>query len=249
MVYGKRMLYNRVFNSTVTIALFLESISAIGKIPKDSGAFNDINRDSVFASYQYRDLTGYAAASILLIDNKNFYYKDGTDLEEYFSSGMWKIKKDTLILTSHFDRNNIPVSVTEYSSDFTDSVDIKWVRNINGDIVKDATIYFNGDSSKNSCMPVFSNCKRNKGVIGKIKIVFNNCSTSWYELKNEFASQIEPVLKLDFVLDKYVFMEEKRYLIREQGLYELQEKEIFTNGEKRIVLTKVNSRFFKKIKL
>jgi hypothetical protein len=206
-----------------------------------------IVKDSIFAAYQYRASDGLAGATIKLKCDKSFSYSTGTDIQQSFSSGKWNIVKDTLILTSFFKRDNIPVTIKEIKTETKDSLVISWVKNLNNDVVKDATVYFNNDTLA-GCMPVFDDCKVMSGSIKKIKLAFNNnCSTRWYELKDVTINKIDPIVNVDFPFDSYVFLADKKYLMGKKGLYELQEKVKNVKGTAKGFLIKEKS-FFKRIK-
>lgn len=205
------------------------------------------SRDSIFAFYQYRTLEGFAGTSIKLNQNKSFYYSTGTDIQQSFSSGMWEIVKDTLILKSFINRDDIPVTITEITTEHEDSITIGLIKNLNGDIIKDATVFINGDTTIN-CMPAFDDCRFIKGSIRKVKLAFNNnCSTKWYELKNESTSRIEPIVNVDSPFNSYVFLSNKKYIIKKKGLYELREKIKKVNGNEKKILVK-EPFFYKRVK-
>jgi len=206
------------------------------------------DRDSIFASYQYRTSDGFAGTTIKLKYDKSFSYSTGTDIQQSVSSGKWKIVKDTLILRSFFKRDDIPVTIKEIKTGTKDSLVISWVKNLNNDVVKDATVFFNDDTLA-SCMPVFDDCKAMNGSVKKIKLTFgNNCSTRWYVLKDVTIDKIEPIVNVDFSFDSYVFLADKKYLIGKKGLYELREKVKKVNGKTKVFFIKENSFFYKRIK-
>jgi len=206
------------------------------------------NKDSVFASYQYRSPDGLAGTFIKLKYDKSFSYFTGTDIQQSFSSGKWEIIKDTLILNSFIKKDDIPIAMREMRVAPKDSLVVDWVKDLNGDIVKDATVFFNGDSVL-SCMPVFDECKVKAGSVKKIKLAFsNNCTTKWYGLKDIASNRIEPILNIDFPLNKYVFLTNRKYLIRKSGIYELREDVRKVNGKEKAFLVREVSFFYKLMK-
>ena len=202
--------------------------------------------DSVFARYGYLAPGGLAALFIELEDNSNFHYTSGTDIQRYFSIGKWKIIKDTLILTSSLNRGEIPVELNEQVSGASDSLRIGLVKNRFGDVITGAVIFINNDTTK-SCMPAFENeCDFLKGSVDKIKISFNNnCSTKWYEI-GKSVTELYPVLSVSFSLDNYIFFSNKKFLIREEGLYELREQIKRVKGKEFVSLVRDNSYFIKR---
>jgi len=171
----------------------------------------------------------------------------GSDLEQSFSNGIWEFRKDTLILKSGLDKNNIPLLIREYKGEKKDSLSIAWMTNQNDEVVKDVMFFYN-DSIQN-CMPVFDECRFRSGTIKRIKAVFsNNLYSRWYTIKDAAVTYIEPVLPLDFSLDKYIFLKNKKFLLKKGGLYELKEVKKKIKGKYRSTLIRNTSVFYERSK-
>lgn len=209
---------------------------------------NHLNsKDSIFASYRYRSPDSLAGTTITLKRDKTFSYSSGTDLQQVFSSGHWRMTKDTLFLINFINREDIPFTIKETETSIKDSLTIEWVKNLQGDIVKDAIVFINGDTTK-SFMPAFSECTFAIGSVKKIKLAFNNkCTTKWHELTNESANKIEPIVNIDFPFNSYAFLAPQRYLVKKNGLYELNETVEKNSGRQTKTLIR-GSIFYKKIK-
>ena len=222
--------------------------SAINKAPiKSDINSTQLDNDSIYATYQYVSSTGFFSTTISLKRNYIYSYSSGTDIGEYVSSGQWEKVKDTFVLTSFLKKNDLPMTLKESIEESSDSFNINWVRNLNGDVMKDAIAVLN-DEEQDTCMPIFDECKFKKGAVKRIKFKFiNNMSTQWYALKNNKSTKVEPVLDVNFRLDNYVFFDKKKYLKVKNRLYEL--KEINPVGE---VIDRQNSvdtsYFLKRIK-
>lgn len=218
-------------------------------IGNHNGFFNEIGciRDTIFRVYHHLSPDGHAGSAIKLKNDKTFSYSTGTDVQQFTSSGKWEIKNDTLILNSFLKRDDIPFVIKESAFGSLDSLTIAWVKNLNGDVVKDATVFVNDDTSA-SCMPVFDNCVFPIGSVKKLRFTFNNCSTDWYFLKNMGANKIEPVVNVDFYLDGYVFLHNQKYFMTKSGLYELKESIDRSNGQEPNSLIRDPSLFYKRIK-
>jgi hypothetical protein len=221
-----------------------------GNTKRDDKKTNDAfySKDSIFAAYQYRTSDDLAGTAIDLKYDKSFLYFTGTDVQQSFSSGNWEMVKDTLVLRSFIKKDEIPVTIKESTSAHRDSLIIEWVNNLQGDIVKGATVFINGDNSE-KCMPVFDECKFAVGSVRKIRLTFgNNCSTKWHEIKNAGTNKIETIVNVNFSLDSYVFLANKKFLIRKKGLYELREVVKKIKGKEKIFLVQESSFFYKRIK-
>jgi hypothetical protein len=156
--------------------------------------------------------------------------------------------KDTLVLRSFIKRDDIPVTIIESASGHKDSLIIDWVKDLQGDIVKGATVFINGDTLE-KCMPVFDECRFLVGSVRRIRLTFNNNSSSkWYELKLGDANKIEVTLNVDFSLDSYVFLSNKKFLLRKKRLYDLREEVKNINGKEEVFLVQESSFFYKRIK-
>lgn len=227
---------------------FLGCLLLINVVNGYNKEFLNCTRDSTYATYQYRDSDGFSGTDISLNYNKNFYYSTGTDLQQFFSKGTWFIIKDTLILRSSIQKDEIPITIKVVSEEPQDSLIIDQVKNMNQDIVKDATVYFNNDTLKR-CMPVFNECTAIRHGIRKIKLTFNNNAlTKWHELGNIENGKIQVIVNVDFSLDNYKFLADKKYLIKKEGLYELREEVSNINGKENILLIKESLLFYKRIK-
>jgi hypothetical protein len=224
-------------------------LSLIGYSQTDKGRIKGgmSGKDTLFAVFNWKSADGYSWARIELKFNKKFNYSSGTDLQQSFSYGFWEFRKDTLFLKSDLERSNIPLLFRESRAEKRDSLYVGWVKNLNGDVVKDAALFYN-DSITN-CMPVFDECRFYKGTIKRLKAVFsNNLSTQWYEMNDTSATYIEPVLNLSFSLDKYVFFANKRFLLSKKGLYELDEVKRRHKGKVSTFFVKNTSFFYKRLK-
>jgi hypothetical protein len=76
----------------------------------------------------------------------------------------------------------------------------------------------------------------------------NNSSSKWYELKLGDANKIEVTLNVDFSLDSYVFLSNKKFLLRKKRLYDLREEVKNINGKEEVFLVQESSFFYKRIK-
>jgi len=110
----------------------------------------------------------FAGICLQLKIDSNYLYSQGTDIHTSTSNGIWKIKKDTLILNSSIQKNNLAISIQEITSQKSDSlVFIEIPTNLSNDLMPDATIYINDDTLKH-CMPAFINdCRFLKRAIKK----------------------------------------------------------------------------------
>jgi hypothetical protein len=219
----------------ILMTIGILSISLIGR--------SQVN-DSLFAVFNYLTPDGYGWIRIELMVNKTFVYTRGACMDHFFSNGHWKIKKDTLILNSDMQKNNIPVMIRESKAETRDSLYIGLATDLSGYLVKDAGFFYN-DSIK-SCMPAFDECRFYKGTVKRIKATFSNgLSSDWYTIKDPSTTYIEPVLNLNFALDRYFFLTNNKYLVQGKGLYPLYETIKKIRGKDKAVLVKDTALYFK----
>ena len=228
--------------AALSISLFVCSQDGNRQI-KTSATGND----SLFAAFNHKSSDGYGWISIQLKYNKTFNYLSGTDVQQVFSHGTWEFKKDTLILSSDLDKNNLPLFLKEFKTKKKDSLYIGWVKDLNNDVVKDATFFYN--DTIETCMPVFDECSFYKGTVKRIKAVFsNNASSDWIAISDTSVTYIEPILGLNFSIDKYVFLSNKKFLLTKKGLYGLNETKRKVKGKDKIIFIKDASDFYERMK-
>jgi hypothetical protein len=166
----------------------------------------------------------YSGICLELRADHTYLYSSGTDLHTDSSSGKWQFNKDTILLNSSIQKNDLPISIEEVISKNSESlIFIPILKNFSKDLVKDAIIYVNEDTAK-YCMPVFKNdCKFVKGSVNKIRIVLsNNISSKWYSLNDSNCDTLKITVNTKNYLDNYIFMKNLKFVISPKGIIPLE---------------------------
>jgi hypothetical protein len=201
--------------------------------------------DSIYAKYVFVSHSDEGSITLVLKKNNTYSYTLDNHLESFFSSGNWIIRKGALILNSFIQKDNLPVTIKEKklisSSEF---LEIDWVKNLNSDVVKDAQILINGDTS-NTCMPVFKNdCRiKREGLTSILIRLSNNIISKWQNIKSTSSTNIEITVNITFPLSTYIFFNKEKFIILGEKLYVVPQKNV---KSKRV--TKSSKYFLTKIK-
>jgi hypothetical protein len=180
-------------------------------------------KDSIYAYYINTAPGGLALESITFKKNHTFTYLSGNDIQQISTKGTWKKIKDTFIVNSFVQRNNLPISIREFNDAASDTLIFDWVKNPNGDIMKGASIFINGDTTK-GYMPVLDECRFVKGTVKKIRLTFDNSTSSkWYYLENRNAARVAVTINVNEPLVEYIFFHQMKFLVRQDRLYRLNE--------------------------
>jgi hypothetical protein len=175
---------------------------------------------AIIGNYQYLSSDKLSGQSLELGSDHTFKFYSGGDLSTYHSDGKWILKKDTLILVSTIQKDDIPVQVKEEVIDsIKDYIVFNWVNNADNDAMI-ATLSFNGDTSS-ICDPLIDyNCKMKIGSVDSILLKLgNNAVSKWYKVRNRNLNKIKITVPVHDVLAKYLFLEGERFLFRNGNLY------------------------------
>jgi hypothetical protein len=159
--------------------------------------------DSVYAVYSWEvhdDVHG-AYGEIILTKGRRFSYISASPLSnQEFSEGTYYLKKDTLILNSDLQYNNIMVKIEYIDSSKTDSnyKRINFPRNILGDTLTDGYYLINYDSSLSGMFfPDFPITTRDRILLDsmhhfKVKINRADFGSDWIPVQknNKFINVI-----------------------------------------------------------
>lgn len=182
--------------------------------------------DSVYAEYRFISPYKNGFESIVLKKDKTYNYVLENHIQHFSSAGKWEIRKDTLVLNSAVQKNDLPIIVKEDSIyNNAEYLQIDWVKNLQGDVMHDATIFINGDTSK-SCMPVFENsCKIKKGDLKSLQIqLSNNVTSQSYTLKSTNTNHLTITVYLNYSLGMYIFFSNDKFIISGKKLYPTEQK-------------------------
>ncbi|MFC4262330.1 DUF5004 domain-containing protein [Ferruginibacter yonginensis] len=200
--------------------------------------------EDIFVEYRYISPSNDGVISLILKKDRTYTYLLSNHLQRFSSGGKWEIKKDTLTLNSFIQKNSLPVKVKADSiKTSSEYLRIDWVKNTAGDIVKDAEILINGDTSK-SCMPTFdSDCKIKVGELMQLKVrLSNNVTSKWQNIKSSRINHIEITLDVPFALDSYIFYDKEKFILVGNKLYgteQLKNKTRLLTRNTKYFLTKV----------
>ena len=211
---------------------------------------NQIDSDTVFATYKCNKNDRKGIESIILYTNGRFHYSFRHHIYEMFSSGKWVIENKILLLNSIFQKDDLPIKIllnetksnTEYGS-------FEWIRNSNRDILKDAQVRINYDTL-NSCMPIFeAQCKFKRKEIQSIQVkLSNNVTSKWYKVQqSEKLTNIVITADIDFPLESFVFFDNVKFMLSGNKLYATKGKTIYVNGIESFELIPDKKYYFNKV--
>lgn len=166
---------------------------------------SDTKADSLFAVYTWEAHDDYhsAAGEIVLTKKGRFFYKAFYPLNSHeYSEGAYRIKKDTLILTSDFQADNMKVAINYVDTTTSDSAYIRltFPQNQNGDTLYNAYYFINGDTSVNGHYdPMLPYNRELLTSIKSIKVAFyeTNCGSMWMPI-----NQADKFIKVTLLTDK-----------------------------------------------
>ena len=167
----------------------------------------------------------YFGTSLELKKDSSFSFSAGMHLQKYYSNGKWEKRKDTIILNSNFQKQDLPITIQEITTGNRDSlVFVDVTTNLSGDLIKDAIIYINNDTI-NKCMPAFEkDCKITKGILKTLKIeLSNNITSKWHKITSSNCDTIKVVVLTSKLLDNYAFLQQSKLLITSTGLIPLEQ--------------------------
>ena len=105
--------------------------------------------DSLLAVYSWSAGNQYHTAwgKLFLFKNKRYKYSSFYPFaNEEYSEGNYKFRKDTLILNSDFQANNLPIRI-EYSDTDIQDRPLSFLRNLDGVLLRQARYFLNNDTS------------------------------------------------------------------------------------------------------
>ncbi len=159
----------------------------------------------------------YAWLEIELFKNHTFHYKGGDDLTgNKFSEGEWVKKKDTIILNSSLDSENVPVTI-KYIRSGTGAgrrSKIMPIKNLNDSLLVLTGVLINSEAS--FCMPHLDTCL---GVafkkIDSIKVCFfeTGLNSKWVRVTEENYDQLQIVADINFDPLEYRPIYNEKYII------------------------------------
>lgn len=161
--------------------------------------------DSLFAVYSWEAHDDYhsAGGEIILTKSGRFSYKAFYPLNSYeYSEGDYRIKKDTLILTSDFQTDNMKVAIDYVDTTTSDSTytRLTFPQNQNGNTLYNAYYFINGDTSVNGHYdPMLPFNRELLASIKSIKVAFYeiNCGSMWIPV-----NQADKFIKVTLLTDK-----------------------------------------------
>lgn len=188
-----------------------------------SSCAQSLRPSEVTGRYKYISTDSLSGIRLELTKDGMFQYSAGGDVQTMYSSGKWKLNKDTLIMNSSIDRKNIPIAVKEEIVDsIRTNVKVELVQNLDGEALENAVFRFNNDTL-NECVPFFeSDCGLKIGSINNLRVELNNgVSSKWVELKNKRANLLKVTVSIHGMLGSYLFLVNQRYLYKNGSLYPL----------------------------
>ncbi|WP_028787684.1 hypothetical protein [Terrimonas ferruginea] len=190
--------------------------------PKNLGKLTSSSKDSIWGAFEAKNANGIWMEYLELRNDSSFTMRAGTDAYHIYSFGSWTYRSDTVVLNSIFDKANVPVKVYDSTdSAHSDTLIIGWVKDLNGDVLKDATVFINGDTTK-GYMPVFNECRFTKRQVKTIKFAFSDYSSNWLTLDPK-ANYLLPILQTNISLDRFVFLKNSKFLFQGTKLVQLSE--------------------------
>ena len=186
-------------------------------------AQNQFKWSALVGTYQFYNDDTTLRYFIKLDSNKIYDFSIANDLIENESTGKWELFGDTLVLTSKYQIDNIGITVTE-NTGLGNGVEFDGITNIKGQLLP-ALIYINGDTSK-LCDPLAGDCKFARGSIRSFNIVYGKTTSATYWVKNQEASKFSLMLDVDSYLDTYLFMKQRKFLVRNNSIYSLRNNKI-----------------------
>ncbi len=177
----------------------------------------------IIGNYSYTATDSLSGIRLELNSDGHFKYSVGSDMQVMHSYGNWVLQKDTLTLNSSIDKEKIPVSIKEEIVDsLKEYIQIALVSNLDGEIMEDATLNFNNDTTT-ECIPLFgAGCNRKIGSVDNLCIRLNNgISSKWIRLKSKKANLLKITVDVHGMLGSYLFLVNQKYLYKNGNLYVL----------------------------
>ncbi|MBO9660337.1 MAG: hypothetical protein J7527_16065, partial [Chitinophagaceae bacterium] len=168
-VYGKYLL-------ACTIVFVLYACTAQKEVAKQS-AVAGVKDDSVISRYRIAD--EYAGTSIELKKGNRFAFVSWDCKVRISSSGSWRQVKDTLILHSDYQKDDVLIRFSFKKVSTDDSVRISYPKDASGKEILFIQVMLNFDSAFNYLMGV-DNVSFAQGKIHSLRFDFgNNTRTKW----------------------------------------------------------------------
>jgi hypothetical protein len=170
--------------------------------------------------YQWESTDGHVAIiDLFLFGDQTYKYSISSNVYNAFSSGHWKIFKDTMTLTSNLQKDNLPIKVLYRQRDSNDFNvrKIAFLKDLNGTLVNYAFIYINNDST--SCDYGDLLCIGNYNSIDSIRVRLENHGiySPWVRIK-PFNDLIQVIIQTTQNLRNYIVFDEEKYLIQKNKL-------------------------------
>jgi hypothetical protein len=184
------------------------------------GAVVNATRDSVISRYRIAD--EYAGTSIELKTGNVFAFVSWDCKTKISSQGSWRRAKDTLILHSDFQQDDMPVRLSFKRNAADDSLKILLPKDATGRDLAFVTVMLNNDSTT-SFLTAADSLVFVTGYIHSIQFNFGyQALTKWLTVPKGIAGEIHA--NLDFAIERlpvYYFMKEERYLAKGKKLYQI----------------------------
>lgn len=162
------------------------------------------SRNGIIHKYEFDCPDSYCEIRLVLFKDYTYTYSLKTFNRDVFSNGKWSRKKDTLIIKSFIQKDNVPVKLT-YSNDTAgriNSFKVAIVRNKKGQLMTDGLVKINCDSIL--CLPMMGGCIGRYESIDSLKIVFENgMSSKWLKIGAKDFNKVTPIVQTDFLISSY----------------------------------------------
>ena len=189
--------------------------------------------DSLFAVYAWEAHDDYHSASgeIILTKKARFSYSAfyPFNFHEY-SEGTYRINKDTLILTSDFQSDNMKVAINYIDTTTSDTsyTRLSFPRNQKGDTLYNAYYFINNDTSVNGHYdPMLPDSRGLLTSIKSIKVRFyeTDCGSDWIPI-NQTDKFIKVTLLADTNLNErlYKVLSGWKFKITKEKLIDLADR-------------------------
>ena len=160
---------------------------------------------------------------LLLYQNGAYSYNSFTNIiGERFSEGYWIRTGKILELNSSYGANRLPIYIT-YTKvlDKPNKIGIQGVININGDVLENAIIAVNNDSTK--CSTIMDTCLGSFHKIERVRVFLSkgDCFSNWIEVNQMSLGSLSIVVQSAIDFDKYLVFNNRKYCLSGKGLNQI----------------------------
>jgi hypothetical protein len=160
--------------------------------------------------------------ALFLYKNGTYTYKSMASIfGSEFSKGSWVKTGNKLELNSEFGANKLPLSISYFKKmDTPPKIAISNILNLKGQVIENAIVAVNNDSTK--CSTLLDTCIGSFNKIEKIRVyIGDECYSKWVTINCFDYKAIKITIQSAINFNQYKAFNHRKYLISKRGIMQI----------------------------